>query len=262
VYSKLILGITFGVVLIASLTSVSSASFPGSPNFQLESGVSPEDIVCKPDHVFILRENNSPMCVTLDSAKTLVDRLDWQILQLLSSEEKSENDIHPFERAPPPSLIAEFGVQIDFSEPSFVAQVSDSQWSPFVIMQETPDETELKAVYLKEASSINFQSVRYFLTSDGAEFNENLTLSDFFQNGGIYIIVENRIVNGIDRDFEETVFLNSGYTLKKQNDIDILISPSTHSPLIQIMDNQTYIKLMSVHTSLTELKQLGLSILN
>ena len=62
--TSIILGITLSLVLIVSSISVSFASFSGSPNFQLESDVVIEDILCRDDRVLVLRSSDSIACVT------------------------------------------------------------------------------------------------------------------------------------------------------------------------------------------------------
>ncbi len=69
-------GIT--LVLIASSTSFSFGSFVGSPNYQLESGVAPEDILCKEERVLVIRTNGDPACVTEKTA----DKKGWNIIAI------------------------------------------------------------------------------------------------------------------------------------------------------------------------------------
>ncbi len=66
------------LVLIASSTSVSFGSFVGSPNYQLELGVVPEDILCKEERVLVIRTNGDPACVTEKTA----DKKGWNIIAM------------------------------------------------------------------------------------------------------------------------------------------------------------------------------------
>ncbi len=69
---SVILGFTLAVVL-TSLIPVSFASFPGSPNFQLESGVLPQDVECNEGKVLFFKiKNNLPVCIN----ETSIEKLD------------------------------------------------------------------------------------------------------------------------------------------------------------------------------------------
>ena len=48
----------------------------GSPNFQLESGVAPDDITCRDNLVLVLRTNGEPACVKFSTS----ERLGWKII--------------------------------------------------------------------------------------------------------------------------------------------------------------------------------------
>jgi len=255
----IILGITLVFVLTGSSMSVSFASFTGSPNFQLESGVAPEDVVCNTDHIFILRDNYSPICVTVDSAKKLVDRLDWILLKSLPSQKNSEDTPPPFERGPAPRLLKSFGDPISSSEIISFAQ-DTSTWSPFVLATEIPVELELKAVYSKSSQNNEVQSTRNFFLPVDVVFDENFTLPDLYQNGGIYMIVQNRIISGIDVNFEEKIFVDTDLTYKQQSGFEILIRDTGNSQLVEIMNDSTYVKLLSTTRTVDELESLGLSI--
>jgi len=67
--STVILGISLVFVLFLSSISVSFGSFVGSPNYQLESGVTPEDISCRNNLVLVLRTNGNPACVQDSTSK-------------------------------------------------------------------------------------------------------------------------------------------------------------------------------------------------
>ncbi len=79
--TSIILGITLVFVFTASSMSVSFGSFVGSPNFQLESGVALEDILCKSNYVLIFRNNNSPICVTEKTSDKLLLRDNIQFIK-------------------------------------------------------------------------------------------------------------------------------------------------------------------------------------
>jgi len=89
----LILGITMVFVLTASSISVSFGAFPGSPNFQLESGVELENITCRDHLVLVLRTSGSPACV---SEKTS-ERMNWEIIPE-STETSQQNEIETIEQ--------------------------------------------------------------------------------------------------------------------------------------------------------------------
>ena len=79
IHSSIILGIFF-LILITSPTSVSFASVIGSPNFQLESGIAPEDIVCNDNLVLVIRTNGDVACVKVSTS----ERFGWEIIEKYS----------------------------------------------------------------------------------------------------------------------------------------------------------------------------------
>jgi len=61
-YFRSIFGIAFVLIMLAGFTSVSFSEY-ASPRIQLESGVLPEDIICREDRVLVIRANGSPVCI-------------------------------------------------------------------------------------------------------------------------------------------------------------------------------------------------------
>ncbi len=65
----------------------------GSPKHQLESGITPEDIICQEDRVLVLRTNGNVACVT----ETTSEKLGWKIMKHDSSvieiKSKSNQDL-------------------------------------------------------------------------------------------------------------------------------------------------------------------------
>jgi len=80
--------VLFGIVGISESFEVSI----GSPKHQLESGVAPEDIICRQDRVLVLRTNGNPACVK----ETTAEKLGWKIIKHdfknISIESKSDQD--------------------------------------------------------------------------------------------------------------------------------------------------------------------------
>ncbi len=71
---------TLGILIIAAMFSSTFAEIP-SPKQQLDQGVAPEEIVCKPEKSLILRESGIPACVTPATAEKMQLR-GWTIIYL------------------------------------------------------------------------------------------------------------------------------------------------------------------------------------
>ena len=67
-----LLGITLALVMLVGSVSYSFADDEYvSPRKQVESGVAPEDVQCKENHVLVHRTNGSPACVTEKTAERM-----------------------------------------------------------------------------------------------------------------------------------------------------------------------------------------------
>ena len=73
-------------------------AFFQSPKYQLESGIAPEDIICREDLILVLRINGNPVCVTERTAERISERLDWKIIQKNVTEEISITKSQPQEQ--------------------------------------------------------------------------------------------------------------------------------------------------------------------
>ena len=81
----------FGLLFIASLFGASAFAeldIP-SPREQLESGISPDQIVCAESKVLTMRGNGSPACVYPSSA----EKLGWEIIQITSDSNFDDNKL-------------------------------------------------------------------------------------------------------------------------------------------------------------------------
>ncbi len=74
-------GVILSLILFSSST-ISSYSDYISPKKQIESGVLPEDVVCKVNRVLVIRDNGSPACVSEKTA----EKKGWRILVAESTE--------------------------------------------------------------------------------------------------------------------------------------------------------------------------------
>ena len=84
VFSLSLVAIVFLIGTVSVLFAEASNTIP-SPRQQLESGVSPEDIVCKENRVLVLRANGSPACVT----EKISEKLGWEIIVTEFGQKKS-----------------------------------------------------------------------------------------------------------------------------------------------------------------------------
>lgn len=66
----------FAVILIIGFAIPAFADYL-SPKKQLESGVLPEDIICKENRILVIRGNGNPACVTQSTA----ERMGWEIIK-------------------------------------------------------------------------------------------------------------------------------------------------------------------------------------
>jgi len=102
-------------VVVVSSSSVSYASFAGSPDNQLELGVLAKDIQCKESHILVLRDNGSPACVTQSTS----EKLDWDIISKItntaSPEKTSQYDGESIESSGAPQMSRSFPT-IEFSK--------------------------------------------------------------------------------------------------------------------------------------------------
>lgn len=76
-YFRSVFGIVFALIMVAGFTSLVFSEYV-SPRVQLESGVAPEDIMCKEDRILAIRENGSPACVTEKTS----ERMGWEIISV------------------------------------------------------------------------------------------------------------------------------------------------------------------------------------
>ncbi len=74
-------GVILSLILFSGIT-MSSYSDYISPKKQIESGVLPEDVVCKVNRVLVIRDNGSPACVSEKTA----EKKGWRILVAESTE--------------------------------------------------------------------------------------------------------------------------------------------------------------------------------
>ena len=68
--------VIFSVILISG-SIIPSYSEYLSPKKQLESGVLPEDVICRDDKVLVIRDNGNPACVT----ERTVEKTGWEIIK-------------------------------------------------------------------------------------------------------------------------------------------------------------------------------------
>ena len=71
-------------------SSMAFSSSIDSPKHQLESGIAPENVICKENLVLTIRTNGQPACVTERTA----DKLNWKIIPHNVSEEIITPEIH------------------------------------------------------------------------------------------------------------------------------------------------------------------------
>ncbi len=69
-----VIPLVLALIFTVSSIPVSFGSFTGSPNFQLESGIAPDNIQCKSNYVLLLRDSASPICVTEETSDKLLLR--------------------------------------------------------------------------------------------------------------------------------------------------------------------------------------------
>ena len=77
------------IVLFAGIVSFSHAELYDSPKKQLESGVLSKEIKCNEDRVLVIRDSDSPACVTENTA----DRMNWEIIKNMSTSVDTVNGL-------------------------------------------------------------------------------------------------------------------------------------------------------------------------
>ena len=68
-------GVILSLILFSSITTPSYSDYI-SPKKQIESGVLPEDVVCRENRVLVIRDNGSPACVSEKTA----EKKGWRII--------------------------------------------------------------------------------------------------------------------------------------------------------------------------------------
>ena len=83
-------GIIFSLILVFGSMGPSYAEYI-SPKKQIESGVFPEDVICREDRVLAVRDNGNSACITENTA----ERLNWKIIKtvFLLDDKIQENEI-------------------------------------------------------------------------------------------------------------------------------------------------------------------------
>ena len=83
-------GVVFSLILVFGSVESSYSEYM-SPKKQIESGVFPEDVICKEDRVLAVRDNGNSACITENTA----ERLNWKIIKtvFLLDDKIQENEI-------------------------------------------------------------------------------------------------------------------------------------------------------------------------
>lgn len=280
----IILGITVAFVLTASSTSVSFGSFPGSPNFQLESGIAPENIVCRDNLVLMFRTNNDPVCMKSESAEKLVD-YGWKLIETTTNDLTTNTDSElafdnsvSLERGPGPRNLSIHGQPVDlalaqnlsisFAEnPLSTYSLSDIKKS-YQIPNQVPTNLELKLVLQNYPGQNVDQSTAMMFVPSDVEIDENQGIGYPFAHGGIKLFIDHYHNTDPDYDFD-TNFQNllqiqGSYGLEVSGlPILVIEEPDSSKPLIsvKIFDESihTQIILYSYDHSADELIEMGLS---
>jgi len=71
--------VIFSIVGISGIFG-EETEFIASPKHQLESGVAPEDVICKEDRFLVIRSNGQPVCVT----ERLIEKMNWDIIKTIA----------------------------------------------------------------------------------------------------------------------------------------------------------------------------------
>ena len=74
-------GVVLSLILLSGITVTSYSDYL-SPKKQIESGVLPEDVVCKVNKILVIRDNGSPACVSEKTA----EKKGWMIIVAESTE--------------------------------------------------------------------------------------------------------------------------------------------------------------------------------
>ena len=83
-------GVVFSLILVFGSVESSYSEYM-SPKKQIESGVFPEDVICREDRVLAVRDNGNSACITENTA----ERLNWKIIKtvFLLDDKIQENEI-------------------------------------------------------------------------------------------------------------------------------------------------------------------------
>ena len=226
----IILGITVALVLIGSSTIVSFGSFVGSPNYQLESGVAPEDITCRDNLVLVLRTNGDVACVT----ETTFKKLGWNVVKINFATKTSTEytldgislsayslSLDPLMRSPPPSQVLKNSATIfDFTvSDSSIPQnaltqtainIDPTQWLPTYI----PSGQELK--YLSYSETDERFEIIAFYGPNNIQMDSTFTGRQIYDNHGILLWVydSNKSVESIENSLDNTATFRNGTTVE------------------------------------------------
>jgi serpin B len=125
--------LAFVSVFVASESFAQESEFIASPKYQLESGIDPENIICREDRVLVLRPNGNPACVK----ETTPEKLGWRIVETDSNiiEDKSKKNSIPSDSTVEYNEIIDANNKFAFE---FYSQIKDENenifYSPWSIM--------------------------------------------------------------------------------------------------------------------------------
>jgi len=271
--SIIILGITLALVLTASSVSVSFGAFPGSPNFQLESGVAPEDIQCKENRVLLQRSNGDPACVSFHSGYKLLEA-GWSanipIHEQTSQKYVSTNSL---EKAPAAITISQL---LDWSDSlSFLSNESiqrsstgeDDLRDTRIIPTYVPQHFELELYQKPSNYDHGEKSSTFWYVPNDLEL-ENLEYQyELRQHGAIEINIS--VTNNPSGDFRTEIIdrwideLGLGYYKEIAGRDSLVVSSGTGNDYkITVYSNDYTIFLWSNHTPLPELEKIIESIVD
>ncbi|MCJ8306300.1 MAG: hypothetical protein HRU07_04540 [Nitrosopumilus sp.] len=171
--------ILFAVILIASFTMSSYADYYIPPKKQLESGILPEDVLCRDGKVLVIRDNGNPACVRELTAV----KMNWNII-IIATETVAQMII--------PSSHQEEEVLINDKEENVLIEHESTENDEIINNDLIEHKTKQPTQYIEMNLGSDVEYV-----DDGREIHYGLQRSPAPEN--IYeLIIDNQEDNDID----------------------------------------------------------------
>ncbi len=265
-----VIPLVLALIFTVSSIPVSFGAFPGSPNFQLESGVAPEDIVCRDNRVLALRTNGEPVCMK----EKHIDKLGWTVVDVTFTKSEIDNLNNQFDlqRAPAQDLSL-WGNPIvtSSSDPNGIRSLSSHIQSISSQIQldsiSTVIDPNYQLIQIRELppSPLNSVFSTMVYLPQNIDFGLLTTSSDVYLNDGIVVHITGYDDTGIDWIINNRLENEEHASYEEINNLRILLIDYPNGHIINsanFWDEETplQVQVTSLNHTSQELKDIGLAV--